>query len=258
MRKAKRGTAACWAQFFLLGFVLIAAGQVAWAEPGLPTVLENRQGIKDLTEGKPSEAQQKFLQGLAENPLEARLHYNLGLSFEVIGQPDKAAASYQTALKLADDPNTKFSANFNLGEMAQKAKKKDEALAYYQEALKYNPDSVETKTNIEMLTQENQGQGEGEDKKEDQDNQDGKGKGDQSKDPKEGDQDEKKKDQQQGKDDKPKEYAKNKPQPKKFKSEQLTQGDVNKILGEIKQQEQKIRAEFNKKETKEEPREKDW
>ncbi|MGZ5280485.1 MAG: tetratricopeptide repeat protein, partial [Pseudobdellovibrionaceae bacterium] len=64
-----------------------------------------------------------------------------------------------------------------------------------------------------------------------------------------------KKDEKQ---DQPKEYGKNKPQPQKFKSGELTQGDVNKILGEIKQQEQKIRAEFNKKETKDEPRDKDW
>jgi hypothetical protein len=33
---------------------------------------------------------------------------------------------------------------------------------------------------------------------------------------------------------------------------------VNKILGELKQQEQKIRAEFNKREVKEKPKEKDW
>ncbi len=245
----------------LMGFFAVLALQTkpARADVGLETVLENRKGVANLKDGKASEAQQQFLQGLSENPLEARLHYNLGLSFEILGQADKAQASYQTSVKLAEDPMTKFTANFNLGEMAQKAKKKDEALAFYQEALKYNPDSLETKTNIELLTQDQQGQGEGEDQQKDKDNKDGKGQGE-NKDQKEGqdkDQD-KKKDEQQGKDDKPKEYAKNKPQPKKFKSEELTQGDVNKILGEIKQQEQKIRAEFNKKENKEEPREKDW
>ena len=43
-----------------------------------------------------------------------------------------------------------------------------------------------------------------------------------------------------------------------FKGE-LSRGDVKKILDEIKQQEQKIRAEYNKKnDYKERPRDKDW
>jgi Ca-activated chloride channel family protein len=238
----------------------------ALAAPSVESVLDNQQGVNELKNSNPSVAQEKFLSGLATNPLEAKLHYNLGLTFELLGQMEKAQASYQTALKLAQDDATHFSANFNLGEMAQKAKKKDEALAYYQEALKYDPDSKETKTNIELLTQNKQGKGEGDDQQQQKDpkDQDGKGKGDPSKDPKENkddkkdDKDSQGKDQKEKKDEDKKQYAKNKPQPQKFKSGELTQGDVNKILGEIKQQEQKIRAEFNKKEAKEPARDKDW
>ncbi len=245
-------------KIFLALLFLTATAQ---AEPTPSAVLKNDQGISELKGGNMGAAQEKFLTGLADTPLEARLHYNLGLSFEAQGQVDKAQASYSTALKLAQDGFTKFAANFNLGELAQKAKKTDEALAYYQEALKYNPNSQETKINIELLTQDQQGKGQG-DSKDDKDDQkdqkdkDGKGKGDQDKESKDNKPDDKK--DEKKKEDQPKEYAKNKPQPRKFKSEELTQGDVNKILGEIKQQEQKIRAEFNKKEVKDQPRDKDW
>jgi Ca-activated chloride channel family protein len=229
-----------------------------WAQSDPSSVLSNRNGIEELKKSNPSGAQEKFLSGLSRNPFEARLHYNLALSFEALGQLDKAQASYETALKLAEhDPETRFSANFNLGLLAQKAKKKEEALHFYQEALNINPDSQETKTNIELLTQDQQGKGKGEGDQKDQKDQNGEGKGDS---PKDDDKKDDKKDGQEPKDqkDQKKEYGKNKPQPRKFKSEELSQGDVNKILGEIKQQEQKIRAEFNRKEVKEKPRDKDW
>lgn len=245
----------------VLGSILFVSG-VALGSTTPSSVIANDKGLADLKDQNAAAAQEKFLQGLASNPYEARLHLNLGLTFEILGQPDKAMSSYQTAAKLADDKTVGFVANFNLGQLAQKAKKVDEALAHYQEALRYNPESVETKTNIELLIQQQQqdqqkqdqqqkdGGGEGQDQQKDQ-NQEGEGK-----DPKDQEK------QDQGQDDKkkeePKEYAKNKPQPRKFKSDQLDQADVNKILGEIKQQEQKIRAEFNKKEVKEKPRDKDW
>jgi tetratricopeptide (TPR) repeat protein len=193
--------------------------------------------------------------------MDARLQLNLGYSFDKLEQLDKAASAYETAAKLGHDNEVLFMANFNRGVLYQKEKKTAEALAAYQEALKYNESSVETKTNIEILTQEQEGKGEGKNKDKKDDKKDGKG--DQSKD--KDDKDDKKDDQDKKSDgdqekdkEKPKEYKKNKPQPKPFKSEELTQGDVNKILGEIKQQEQKIRAEFNKKDVKEQGKDKDW
>lgn len=217
----------------------------------------NRQGIKELKKSNPSLAQEKFLQALSENPFSAEIHLNLGVTFQALGQMEKAKASYETALKLAQDDLTKFVGNFNLGTIAQAAKQTDEALKYYQEALKYDPASHETKVNIELLIQDQQGKGKGEGEQQEKDQKDKEGQGE-GQEPK----DQESKDQKEGdkeKEDKPKEYGKQpKPQPKKFDSKELSQGDVNKILGEIKQQEQKIRAEFNKKESKDRPRDKDW
>ncbi len=240
----------------LIGVIFI--GQQASAEPTPQSVLANKNGISALKNNSPSQAQEKFIQGLSTSPFEAKLHLNLGLTFEILGQADKAKASYETALRFASEDDTRFVANFNMGEMAQKAKNKDEALRYYQEALKFDPDSVETKINIELLTQDGQGGGEGGKDDKNKDKKDGKGDGEEKS---EGDEEKKEKDKEKGQDqdqNQKKQYGKNKPQPQKFKSEELSQGDVNKILGEIKQQEQKIRADFNKRELKEQPKDQDW
>lgn len=91
-------------------------------------------------------------------------------------------------------------------------------------------------------------------------------KDDPKKDPKEDKKDPKddKKDSDKDKDkekekDQPKQPAPNqKYQPRPFNGKELSEADVKKILGEIKQQEQKIRSEFNRKDVKEQPRDKDW
>jgi len=116
-------------------------------------------------------------------------------------------------------------------------------LALYQKALSVIPSSKEVKTNIELLLQQQQGQGDG---KGDNKNNDSKGNG-------QGQSQDQKKDQQ------PQQYQQStKYKPRQFQGKELNEGDVKKILGELKQQESKIRAEYNKKEMKEQPRDKDW
>ena len=132
---------------------------------------------------------------------------------------------------------------FNLAIVLTKQKKIGEALAAYQACLDIQPDSKEVKTNIELLWQG--GGGEGEDK---DDKKDPKGKG---KDKKEGPGDDK---------DQPKEKGEpqQKKQPKSFESKELTDGDVKKILDEVKNQENAIRAQEYERNLKEAPRGKDW
>lgn len=226
----------------------------------------NNQGADFLKNQNYTAAQERFILGLAKAPFWPEVHINLGLSFYGLNQVEKAEASFNTALKLSNSDEIKFVALFNLAELNGKAKKVDIALNYYQQALQLNPSSIETKTNIELLIQDQQGGGQGENKDEDKDQQ-GKDNKDENKDSegkdKKENEEQKESDKDKDKDkdkenDKPKQYGKNKPQPKQFKSENLTPGDVNKILGELRQQEQKIRAEFNKKTGKEKPRDKDW
>ena len=99
-------------------------------------------------------------------------------------------------------------------------KKNDEALIQYQQALQLNPKSYEVKHNIEMMIQQQQSGGGGEG---DPDSQ------------------EKNKGEDQSKSD-PGTDPKKQEQEAKAKPKNLNEKDVEKILEELKNQEQKIRA----------------
>lgn len=244
---------------FLL--MLTACGQVSQYEGRMA----NRKAVKDLKENRADLARDALSRGLEDLPLESVLHHNLGLSFDVLKLAEDADKSYQVADTLAPTPEQKFYARFNRGELYGRGKKIDEALAQYQRALEIDPNSKETKTNIELLLSGQGGQGEGEDQQQDskdkkdgkgqQNKKDGKGQGDQ-KDPKDDKDGEGQKDKEDpSKDGQKKQSAKY--VPRQYKGD-LKESEVRKILGEIKQQEQKIRSEFNRKDVKEQPRDKDW
>lgn len=210
------------------------------------TLWHNRQGVQRLQEKNPSEAQAAFFRALGVDPFVSEIHINLGLSFVELKQPENALKSFESAEKWSQNKQSSFVSRFNQGVTRTQNKQIEEALLAYQKALDVVPDSKEVKTNIELLiSSESQQSGEG-DSKEKKDVQ-----GDQSK------QD----DSNQGeneKKDKPKEYQKNENyKPREFKGD-LSETDVKKILGELKQQEQKIRGQFYRNETKERPRDKDW
>lgn len=227
--------------------------------PNVKTLLLNQQAIKSLENKETQKAYLKFVEALQYDPFLSGLHLNLGFTLELTEQAEKALQAYREAEKLAlasNEPMLVFVARFNQAQLLGKAKQIDAALEKYQQALEISPSSTEVKTNIELLIKSQQGgdKGEGENKdsegEQDQKNQ-GQGKGDQQKDqPDKEDEKEKKENQS------PQKSEKYKPRP--FKGQELSEGDVKKILGELKQQEEKIRAEFNKKESKEQPRDKDW
>ncbi len=240
--------------------------------PHLKSLWLNRQANTQLKAQNYTTAFDSYIKTLEFDPFSAETHLDLGLTYEGQKQPEKAAPSYENALKYAKNDDVKFMAYFNQAQLLGKEKKVDEALALYQKALGVEPASKETKHNIELLIQLQQQdqKGGGDDKKDQkdqkdqdknqQDKQDQKDNQDQKKDQK--DNKDQKQDDKDGKDKKkesPRQYGQNpKQQPRPFKGQELSEGDVKKILGEIKQQEQKIRSEYNRKEVKEQPRDKDW
>lgn len=219
---------------------------------------ENRQGLADLKAENPAGAMDHFVRGLGEEPFRSEFHHNLGLAFDLLKKPEESEKSYRNAERLATNPVSLFVARFNLAEGFGRAGKIDEALEWYQKALDVKPDSAEAKTNIELLLKGGGGQGNdsknqqggGKDNKDQKQDSKGDDKKDQKQDPKDQD-----KDGKEPKDKKIESSAKYKPRP--FQGE-LSEGDVKKILGEIRQQEQRIRAEYNRKDAKERPRDKDW
>ncbi len=192
---------------------------------------------------------------------------NLGITFDLLEKKEDAEKSFLSALQSSITEEEKFKFNFNLGALYGAQKKISQALEHYQAALDIVPTSIETKHNIELLIQQQQ-----QDQKNDKDNKDkkdGDGKGQNNdekkedkdkKDDKDGDGKDKKDDKKETGKDRSKAVSPNaKYKPRPYQGDQLTEGDVKKILGEISQQDQKIRSNFNKKDQRKEDRnEKDW
>lgn len=233
-------------------------------DPRLPAIVATKEGNALLQTEQYSLALNKYLEAMTYNPFRAELHLDAGLSFQGLQEAEKALQAFTEAEKLAEKSQAQvlvFMARFNKGVLLGAAKRVDEALEAYQSALEIYPTSIEVKTNIELLTQGQGGggggEGENQDQKQDPNSKDQKknqqGQGDKKEDKKdgEGDQDKEEKEKQG-----PQSSPKYKPRP--FEGKELSEGDVKKILGELKRQEEKIRAEYNKKDRKEPPRDKDW
>lgn len=239
----------------------------------LRAIYHNNTTSKKLKEKSMDENQRGYLKALEIEPLLPAVHSNLGSTYDILKEPERAMKLYENAQIYAQDEieklekqpisaewehralyTTLFAALFNQGQLLARENKIEDALLKYQDALEINPNSMEVKTNIELLMQKKQGGGEGEsnDKNKDQSkDQNGKDKKDGQQKDDENDQD------KEG--DKPKDYSSSpKYKPRDFKGE-LTKENVQKIFGEISQQEKKMRSQFSKQnQTKEAPREKDW
>ncbi len=232
---------------------------------------------KDQIQKKENEAaHDSVLKALENEPDSLNLQSNLGITFDGIEKKDDAEKSLLSALNLAKTDADKFKIQFNLGVLLGAQKKIEPALEHYQAALDILPTSKETKHNIELLIQQQQqDQKQQQQKQDDQQKKDQKSGGsgqddqqkkdqdqnkDKNKDQKDKDQDKNQKDEQkndQQKDQDRKGSPKYKPRP--YQGEQLSEGDVKKILGEISQQDKKIRSNYDKKQQrKEDKNDKDW
>ncbi len=221
--------------FFLIFLSYIGVASVALSEAFASdprSVYSNRSGVKALIDKKAASSQNDFLKALETEPQEARLHINLGIAYQANKDLERAVKEFQTALRFAQSDEIKFYANFNTAQ-ALGSKNLDLALRYYQNALQFNPDSTETKHNIELLMQsKNGGGGEG-----DQENK------------------EKKPEEEDKGQDRSNERRPNEPEP--YKGKELKEQDVQNILDELKNQDQRVRAKENSS-AKERSLDKDW
>jgi Ca-activated chloride channel homolog len=214
----------------------------------LEAIAKNREAIKHLEKENPTAAEDALVSALGLDPFNPILHLNLGLVFELQEKYDKAIKEDESVLRIDNvAPEAQFYAHFNAGNAEAKKEELALALQHFQAALDLKPDSVETKTNIELLIKSGAGQGKGKSKG-------GKGKDDDNKDDN--------KDKEGNKGDKPDPMkdplVNGRDQKPKFNSETLTKEDVRKILDEIKSQEQHIRALDYANKNKDTPPAKDW
>jgi Ca-activated chloride channel family protein len=186
----------------------------------------------------PLEVRDRLVKALAADNENAVIHLNLGLALDQMKDTENSIKEFETAARLARDEDVKFSALFDLGALYGRDQKIDEALLAYERALAVKPDSKETKTNIELLfAQKSGGGGQGQQQPKPSKDDKGEGKGQQP--------------QQQ-----PQQPQKQQPHP--FQAKDLTKQDVDKILDELKRQEEEIRGRINDKQHHEAPPDKDW
>jgi len=229
---------------FILSFAILIFSTSGFArDVGL--VYRNNQGVKQFKKEKQMEAYEEFLSLTAEAPYDSLLQFNIGSSLTSLGEEEKAEPLYKQLLKAIDERlkvtkdadeqkellKVRFAVIYNLGVHYQSIKEIDKALMYYQGGLEMMPDSKEIKTNIEMMFQQGQGQGQGGDKSE---------KGDQQQDKGEGQQEQQ---QDSGAD----RQQNDKNQKKEFDQNQMSMEDLKRIMEELKQQEQNIRAKVQQK-----------
>jgi tetratricopeptide (TPR) repeat protein len=244
---------------FLFQSLAQAQSSASAVDQGL-AVLKNNQAVARDFKTQEFDVRRFLSESLKWNFDLCEAHLNLGILYTQLNRKDEARQSFLLALNTAPSRACLFAANYNLGVLVQEKKDKaevDTALAFYQSALAVNPDSFETKVNIELLIQSQQEGGQGEEPN-DKDKKDESGKDGENKDDSKGKEQNEKKDDE-GQSPKPQQPApQKKPTKQEFKSADLSKADVNKILGEIRNQEKNIRNEFQKKDAKESPNEKDW
>lgn len=205
-------------------------------------VIKNNQGVSRYDKGRPVDSYDLFTDALGELPYAPEIQYNIGNAFLQMKDVERAMKQYETAIRLAPsdskrDKEVRFRSLFNTAAILASQKKAEPALTYYQQALLLKPDSIETKTNMELLLAGGQGGGKGDKEQE-----------------------EKSKEGGEGEQQKPQKFEnqQQKPQPQPYKGKDLSKQDVDRILDELKQQEEQIRAKQQREGAKDAPPDKDW
>lgn len=208
-------------------FVIPVFGQAQ----SLQTITKNNSAVAALEKENAPFAERELLGAMASDPFRSDLRYNLGLAFFVQKKFDRALKEFESvarALPLGGDEKSqdlRFKALFNAALASQELKNVDKALELYQAALAVRPDSIEVKTNIELLNQSGGGGG-GEQQQQPQDPNQGQGE---------------------------------QPQEPQEKEKGVDDRDVKDILEELERQEQKIRAlEYGDQKGREKGPSKDW
>ncbi len=206
-------------------------------------VYKNNKAVGMFTDEKLIDSKIQLEKEVVNYPKAGALHYNLGVVHENSKEPEKAIKEYLSTANSTEDQNLKFQSLFNAARVYGEQKNIPSALKYYQAALDIRPESEEVKNNIELLFQGNGGGGNDSDKEQKSDEQNK--------------QDQKQR-QQPKEPDQQKQDQNKKKAPKPFKSQDLSEQDVRRILDELKRQEEQIRAKMNDKKSKETPNGKDW
>lgn len=260
--------------YLVLMIIAILTSGCDGSYPDIRAIRKNNEVSKTFKEKSIEENQLGYLEAMRNEPFQEEIHLNLGVTYEMLKDPDKALRLYKNAEEIYQKRQPPFAnpylqflnpqhpmiilfiSYFNQAQLLGRENKIDEALEKYQQALAIVPDSKEVKINIELLLQQKQNQqGGGQSENQEQNDKDQKNQSGKN-DPKEGDDNNQDQDKNQNQN---KNYSQApKYKPREFKGE-LNKESVQKIFGEISQQEKKMRTQYSKQnQSKEPPRDKDW
>jgi tetratricopeptide (TPR) repeat protein len=121
-----------------------AAGTAAFYEWGGAA----GRGVRELKQGRNSEAIRSLGEGRSELPRSAAVPYDQGIAFGRVGMADSATQAYREALGLRGAA-ARSAAAYNLGNAAMRADRFGEAAGRYRESLRIDPTRLDAKKNLE-------------------------------------------------------------------------------------------------------------
>ncbi len=123
----------------------------------------NSEGVKSLKNKDFNSAVQSFSQAVEEEPLNAWVHLNLSLTYDLLNNPLKSLQIYKlVSSQFINHPQ--FFSYFNQAELNGRLGFLDKALENYQKALDFKYKEKEIKENIELLFQNNKNKKDSKDK----------------------------------------------------------------------------------------------
>ena len=137
----------------------------------LQNIYPYRKGVSLMKNGHYEDSKKQFLNILFRKPFLFSARLNIALIHFLQKKKDSSLAEYKFVSDNSQNKTEKFQAHFNSALIEQE--NIDSSLNFYQKALKEYPESIEVKTNIELMMKQQKSQS-NKDKKSDQKNKDSK------------------------------------------------------------------------------------
>jgi Ca-activated chloride channel homolog len=232
-------------KFILLFFVLI--------NPFFNVLAQNtakiiREGNSEYHKKNYADAEKKYQEAYQKNDENFKSGFNLGAAYYRQEKFDEAIEQFQTVSKMTEDKELKAKSLHNLGNSYFKKEKYNESIEAYKNALKNNPKDMDTRKNLSRALQKLQEQQEQEQNKDKEDKED-------KKDEEKKDDKNENKDKNENQENKDNKDQKEQEQPKK---DELTKEEAERLLEAIKNDEEQLQQQLQKKKGQRINIEKDW
>lgn len=210
-----------------------------------------REGNKQYTAGKFTDAETAYRKAINKNPKSVEAAFNIGNTLYKQGKFEDAAKQFSSINDSIGDKQILSKSFYNLGNAYFKANKLQESASAYKNALRNNPTDMDAKFNLSLVQHMLKQQ---QDKK-DQDNKDNKDNKDKDKKDNKKDQDKQQNKNDQQKQDQQKQDQQKQDQDKqqqKPQQNQISREDAQRMLDALKNDEKAVQIKVQEQKAKEE------